>query len=453
MALSEKNAAANGRSNYIESVVSQMRCKKARELVAKELEAHLEDQKEAFIQEGMDPEKAMAESIRQMGDPVSVGADMDRIHRPRPDWKMIALIAVFSLAGILIQYFAAAALQAAGSASIAPSSLALRQICYTAAGIFAMTAVYFTDYTVIGRYCRLLWWGLFALLFFCALFCPPVNGVNSYIKVYSYLFIPLFGGILYRAKGGGWKDLFLCFSYAVSALLLVTFAGNSLRTAFSLGVIFWIMILIAVYKNWFSINRRLLFPAALAIPVLAFAAWLILAFRLDWIAEYQKARIHAFFRFIYDPEGISYLSAAIHELMNGWHMIGGSSEAIGGMIPGISYDYIMTFLFTAWGILPGLAVVGGYGLLFWRAVFLSLSQPNRLGLFVGLACCLALGEQTVCYLASNFGFILLSPVSLPFLSFGFHTAVVTYIMIGLLLSIHRYKDIAAEPQIKRWARE
>ena len=134
-------------------------------------------------------------------------------------------------------------------------------------------------------------------------------------------------------------------------------------------------------------------------------------------------------------------------------MIGGSSEAIGRMIPGISYDYIMTFLFTAWGILPGLAVVGGYGLLFWRAVFLSLSQPNRLGLFVGLACCLALGEQTVCYLASNFGFILLSPVSLPFLSFGFHTAVVTYIMIGLLLSIHRYKDIAAEPQIKRWARE
>ena len=135
MALSEKNAAANGRSNYIGSVVSQMRCKKARELVAKELEAHLEDQKEAFIQEGMDPEKAMAESIRQMGDPVSVGADMDRIHRPRPDWKMIALIAVFSLAGILIQYFADAALDADGAALLAPSSLALRQICYTASGL------------------------------------------------------------------------------------------------------------------------------------------------------------------------------------------------------------------------------------------------------------------------------------------------------------------------------
>ena len=55
---------------YLSALVSQIRCKKARSLVAEELAAHIQDQKEALMEAGMDEEAALAESVRQMGDPL-----------------------------------------------------------------------------------------------------------------------------------------------------------------------------------------------------------------------------------------------------------------------------------------------------------------------------------------------------------------------------------------------
>lgn len=441
MALSEHSLSPQ---EYIDAVTSQIRCRKARSYVAEEIAGHIEDQAAAYIEEGMEPAEAAAESVRQMGDPVSVGADMDRIHRPKPDWKLISLVALFSLAGVVIQYFAVSAQPSGNNAAL--SSMIFRYIFYMGAGLLAMTAIYFTDYTVIGRHCFFLWWALFLILFLCSVFSPVVNGTSPYIRVYSYLFVPLFGGILYRVRGKGWTGLGTCAFYGVSLLFLTVFIGHSLRTAFSLGVVLLLLTIAAAFKGWFQINRPILIPFITVTPVLAFAAWFFLAFQLGWLTEYQKDRILAFFHFIYDPAGISYISASIHKLMEGWQVVGGQMNDIGAMIPGIPYDYIMTFCFTSWGILPGLALIAGYCLLFFHIFRLSLRQPNRLGMIMGLACSLALGEQTICYLASNFGYILLSSVSLPFLSFGFHTAIVTYILIGFLLSIYRYKDIVSEPR-------
>ena len=72
--------------------------------MTKELEDHIKDQKCDYMTEGMEPSEAEEAAVLEMGDPVEVGIEMDRIHRPKMAWKMIGLIAVLNLAGILLMY-------------------------------------------------------------------------------------------------------------------------------------------------------------------------------------------------------------------------------------------------------------------------------------------------------------------------------------------------------------
>lgn len=54
-------------SEYIAVVTAQMRCKRARAMVAKELADHIADQKQAYVETGMDEASAELAAVRQMG--------------------------------------------------------------------------------------------------------------------------------------------------------------------------------------------------------------------------------------------------------------------------------------------------------------------------------------------------------------------------------------------------
>ena len=71
---------------YLEAVQAQIRWKRARPVLVRELEQHLEDQRDSFLQEGNSPEEAERLAVQDMGDPVTVGTELDRVHRPRPPW-------------------------------------------------------------------------------------------------------------------------------------------------------------------------------------------------------------------------------------------------------------------------------------------------------------------------------------------------------------------------------
>ena len=62
---------------YLKTLLEQIRCKKARPYVKKELQDHIEDQIEANMQAGMDREQAEREAVRDMGDPVETGISLE----------------------------------------------------------------------------------------------------------------------------------------------------------------------------------------------------------------------------------------------------------------------------------------------------------------------------------------------------------------------------------------
>lgn len=68
-------------SAFVEAVGAEIRWKKARPLLTEEIRTHLLDQRDACMAQGMAEDEAQAEAVRQMGDPVALGADLPRAHR------------------------------------------------------------------------------------------------------------------------------------------------------------------------------------------------------------------------------------------------------------------------------------------------------------------------------------------------------------------------------------
>ena len=82
------------KEEYLHLVTDQIRCKKARPDVKTELEAHIMDQMEDYRNEGMEEQEAMERAILEMGDPVEVGVELDRIHRPKMSWEILLLVGI-----------------------------------------------------------------------------------------------------------------------------------------------------------------------------------------------------------------------------------------------------------------------------------------------------------------------------------------------------------------------
>ena len=56
-------------NEYLSQVTDQIRCQKVHKAVRAELQAHLEDQAEAYESEGMSADEAMEKAVLEMGDP------------------------------------------------------------------------------------------------------------------------------------------------------------------------------------------------------------------------------------------------------------------------------------------------------------------------------------------------------------------------------------------------
>ena len=80
---------------YLEKLLSQIRCKKARPYIAEEIRDHIECQIADNLSEGMTSEEAEKNAVTDMGDPVEVGISLDRIHKPKIAWRLLVIVGIW----------------------------------------------------------------------------------------------------------------------------------------------------------------------------------------------------------------------------------------------------------------------------------------------------------------------------------------------------------------------
>lgn len=171
---------------YLQTVLEQIRCKKAHELIRQEMEVHLEEQICDYMAEGMTRDEATEAAVKDMGDPVETGVELDRIHRPKIEWQIVILVGIIAIFGLVLQYFLlknVATIEGFGMDDFRVVNIQ-NSMCYTAFGFLVMILIYRLDYTWVGRYAKWLMGCLGIVMLVLSYVCWVVtDNVSSYLML------------------------------------------------------------------------------------------------------------------------------------------------------------------------------------------------------------------------------------------------------------------------------
>lgn len=425
---------------YLKVLLEQIRCKKARPHICQELKAHLEDQIAANISDGMDHESAEKAAVKDMGDPVETGISLDRIHKPQVAWKMLLLIGVISVIGIVIHWLIN--MQVEGADAYVSGKYAI----HVALGIIVMMVLYFIDYTVLAKFAKLIAGALLVSCIYTMFFGFSINGMRVWIRMAGIpisilaimlLYVPVYGGVIYKYRGLGYKGLLKSIVWAILPVILVL-RIPSLITACMLLISMLVMLTIAILKDWFLIKKKAaivgVWTGFIAFPIIG----LVVMYFGNILADYQKARIQAF---ISNSGDADYLTATVRSFLKTNRMIGGSGADISGLLPDFNTDYILSYLSSTYGTIVSILVCCMLAVLIVMIWGTALKQKNQLGMLMGSGCGMIFLVSFAINVLENMGAFPPTMTFLPFLSAGGSYIVVSYGMLGIVLSIYRYKNI------------
>ena len=107
-------------------------------------------------------------------------------------------------------------------------------------------------------------------------------------------------------------------------------------------------------------------------------------------------------------------------------------------------NYILTYILVCYGILAAILLIGTIVYFILRLFRISFSQKNQLGMIMGTGCTVIFLLQIILYIMVNLGWMPTTSVYCPFITYSGTWMLVTYIMLGLLLSIYRYQNVLAD---------
>ena len=131
---------------YLSELGGQIRDDQARSFVEDEVRCHIMDQAEAYESDGMVREDALITAVREMGDPVSVGIDLDKIHRPHMEWRFLIYVLFISILNLGIQYLINKYISFESDGNIV-THFSGTSIISTFSGLSAMLVMYRLDFT------------------------------------------------------------------------------------------------------------------------------------------------------------------------------------------------------------------------------------------------------------------------------------------------------------------
>lgn len=77
---------------FLKEVTNHIKSKEAKDLVATELDFHLKQTKNMWIEKGLSEEVAEDKAVEQMGSPIKLGQELNKLHKPKVDWFLIGLL-------------------------------------------------------------------------------------------------------------------------------------------------------------------------------------------------------------------------------------------------------------------------------------------------------------------------------------------------------------------------
>lgn len=417
---------------YLEKLLSQIRCKKARPYISDEIQKHIKDQITENIAHGMTAKEAEINAVADMGDPVEAGISLDKVHKPQVAWKLVVIVGILSLLGILIQL-----------PIVSNPDLKYKFVLSEILGIAVMCGIYFLDYTIIAKYSKfigafIIVMGVLSILgFFGTYGNAKYYTIRLFTTTFMMFYVPIYGAILYKYRGGGVTSLLKAIVWLMIPVI-ISFKMPALVVATILKVSMLIQLSTAIIKGWFKVPVKrtiaVIWTAFGILPVIS----LFSMYALHMLAAYQEARIQAWLSASGDA---NYLTSIRSLWCQDIALIGNNGKDVISMIPNIDGVNVFYYILNGYGIIAGILIIAVLAVLILCVFSICLKQKNELGLVMGFGCGMILLLNTVINLLDVVGAIPPADSYLPFLSTGRGNIVLCYALVGIIMSIYRYKDV------------
>ncbi|MGM9916637.1 FtsW/RodA/SpoVE family cell cycle protein [Anaerotignum sp.] len=434
---------------YAEKVCEQIRWKKAHGVVAKEIENHLIDQKNAYMDMG-DPESTAEEkALLQMGDPVAVGAALDNTHKPAPQWGMIGLVMVLFAIGAFIQFLFVNTILTKEDFEVFSSISANTLFLFLPLSLAAFIGAYFLDFSFFGKHpyilpALLLFYEILSQLFgtwaegkMWLVVGPVAISPISFAIVFPLAFC----GLFYQQRKKGRNGYFIGGIIAIVFCILLQFfhtAGGILMFGFSAGI----LMIAAVKKEWFGKNTKTIL---LFFVIAGIIGMVLLQFTPP--VRYRLSKLAYILHPEADPTGAGYVPTILRGMLEHSVFFGEGTpflewDIFYAVMPmDFRADYLLTFLTYRYGWVVSMGLVLLLGVFLVLGFRKCLKQKSILGQMVSLSILCTFTAEVLIYITTNLGFVYAAPIALPFLSYGTTALLLNMALAGILLSVFRTGEV------------
>ena len=139
----------------------------------------------------------------------------------------------------------------------------------------------------------------------------------------------------------------------------------------------------------------------------------------------------------------------VHAVMTRSRLLGHSSTLVMDFDSLIS-DYMVVNITARYGLILTCILAVLFVAFCIRLFYLALHQKNQLGMILGLGCSLALTVEVLKYFLMNLGMLPMTYGFLPLFSYGGSVTIISYIFVGILLSIYRNQNLIDETRQRRF---
>lgn len=326
------------------------------------------------------------------------------------------------------------------------SARLIRQALAAVIGLAAYAAVSIIPYHTWRRYAPLLYGGSILALVVTARLAPIIRGTASRLQ--------LAGGLQIQpsefAKIG--TIFLLAWYFAARRATATTVLVSGLLTAVSVGLVVLepdlgtAALLTAAWGGlifYLGVSWRVIAVLALAAGLTAAAAW------QGALADYQKQRILTFLDPAADPLGAGYnVTQSLVALGSGGIVgrgLGHGPQSQLKFLPEQHTDFIVASIGEELGFIGVTLLLALYAVLLWRIVVISRATRDAFGQYLAVGTFLLLLCALFINAGMNMGLLPVTGIPLPLVSYGGSSLVSTFVLLGLVQSVHIHSTWVRTP--------
>ncbi|PGU04201.1 cell division protein FtsW [Bacillus cereus] len=402
---------------FLKEVTNHIKSKEAKDLVATELNFHLKQAKNMWIEKGLSEEVAEDKAVEQMGSPIKLGRELNKLHKPKVDWFLIGLlVAAMGLGFLPVITFGHA-------------DLLINKVIFVILGIATAVGIMLLDYRKLER----LGWLFYTIgvLILLMTKCFPTGYVIGEaiikmgpIRIDCLMTIPFF----FLAWASFFNNSRLKF---IHLLMLYVFSLYLFSTTSTLVPLFIYITMVFVMLWWSKLGKKTAWLITM-LPIFLF----IIRDLFSWSAvkEYRIARILGFINPAHDQWDLR-----LQEAMSsaGWFGTYGNIKSIRAA----HTDFVFASLTYYYGYVLALVLVIILSLFAVRIMNIAYKINDGYGKLLLVGGVTLFVIHFICNVGMILGLLPRTSISLPFISYGLIPTLFHAFIMGIVLSVYRRKDM------------